>query len=148
MKLAEILAQWNKDSVIKSTALDTEALNIPQLHSKYLQYLSATKSRIHRKKKDLDTLFHDKKRWLQGRMSRDEMDERSWKYDPFDNAAKPMKSEMDSFVRADREVQTLQAEIDELKILEDALLEIMNNINWRHTHIRNAIDYMKFMAGG
>lgn len=148
MKLTEILAEWNRDSVIDQTKLDVDSLRVPQLHSKYLQYLSATKSKIHRRKKDLDTIFHDKKQWLQGRMTKEEMDRRSWKYDPFENAAKPMKSEMDTYIKVDPEVQKIQHEIDELRILEEALIEIVNNINWRHTHIRNALDYMKFMNGG
>ena len=41
IQLDDIKAQWADDSRIDNDLLDNESTKIPQLHSKYLNYLSA-----------------------------------------------------------------------------------------------------------
>lgn len=148
IKIEDILEEWDRDSRIDDNKLDIESVNTARLHAKYLQILSGVKVAIQNRKLKLEKLKHDKKVWMQGRMTKDELDRRGWKYDPFDGASKPMKGEMEAYVKTDPDVQKHIDEIERLQICQDALLDIMNNVNWRHQSIRNAIDFRKFMAGG
>jgi hypothetical protein len=41
----------------------------------------------------------------------------------------------------------VKAGIDYQKSIIDTLEEIMNNIRWRHSHIKNIIEFRKFTSG-
>ena len=146
--IEEILREWDADSPISKEHLDDESARIPKLHSKYLQILSGVRVGLNKRRQKMERLKLAKKEWMAGRMTKEEIERRGWEYDPFKGASKPMKSEFNEWISADDDVQVLQAEIDSYRLLEDTLLDIMNNINWRHQSIRNAIDWTKFQAGG
>lgn len=144
----DILSDWDKDSKIDESQLDQESLKIARLHAKYMQILTGLKVQIRKKRSKLETLSADKKRWIQGRMTKDEIDRRGWEYDPLNGYAKPLKSELEEFVKVDPDVQKMRDEIEDLKICIELTIDIVNSINWRHTNIRNAIDWQRFTSGG
>lgn len=148
IEISKLLDEWEKDSPINQDRLDHESIRIPQLHSKYMRILVAMRQVLRKKRSKLETLNADKKQWVQGRMTKDEIDARGWKHDPFDNYAKPLKSEMDAFIKVDPEVQKLRDDIKDLEILVEAVVDILSSITWRHQNIRNAIDWQRFQAGG
>lgn len=141
----EILLEWKADSEIGKN-LDEETLRCARLHRKYLEILSAVKVQLKKRKRKLETVKHEKKLWLHGRMSKDDMDKRGWKYDPFDGS-KPMKSEYDGYIKVDPDVQDLIDDIETLNICHDTLVDILDNIKWRPQSIKNAIEFKKFLAG-
>ena len=55
---------------------------------------------------------------------------------------------MDYYYNSDPHIQESQAKIDYLKTLIETLEEIINNIRWRHSTIKNMIDWRRFESGG
>ena len=147
MTLEDVLVMWEADSVIDEINLDETSIKSPKLHAKYLQLLSIAKLRLKKKEMEFDAIKKDKWLYFEGKMTKDQMDERGWKYDPFDGGTKPMKSIMDYYYKSDSDLTRLQSQIDYQKTLIDTLIDIMDNIKWRHQNIRNIIDWKRFTAG-
>lgn len=138
---------WKDDSVIDEINLDETSIKSAKLHAKYLELLSISKLRLRKKEMEFDAMKKDKWLYFEGKMTKDQMDERGWKYDPFNGGTKPMKSNMDYYYKSDSDLARLQAQIDYQKTLIDTLIDIMDNIKWRHQNIRNIIDWKRFVSG-
>mgnify|MGYP001336244366 CR=1 FL=1 len=111
MNIDELHKIWNIDSKIDEVNLDETSINGAKLHAKYLELYSIAKLRL--KKKELKKAVLKKDLWLyyNGKMSKDEMDQRDWKYDPFDGLAKPLKSDMEKFYSTDSELLELELQL-------------------------------------
>ncbi|MEK9770496.1 MAG: recombination mediator protein UvsY [Betaproteobacteria bacterium] len=147
MTLEDVLVMWEADSVIDEINLDETSIKSAKLHAKYLQLLSIAKLRLKKKEMEFDAMKKDKWLYFEGKMTKDQIDERGWKYDPFDGGTKPMKSNMDYYYKSDSDLTRLQSQIDYQKTLIDTLIDIMDNIKWRHQTIKNVIEWRKFTAG-
>ena len=55
---------------------------------------------------------------------------------------------MEYYYDADPEIQKSVEKVSMLKVQIDALTEILNVLKWRHSTIKNMIDYRKFESGG
>jgi len=147
LNLEEILKMWANDSEIDDLRLDEASKKTASLHAKYLEMLSVTKLQLKRKDMEFKVLLKKKWLWYNGKMSKDEMDQLGWEYDAL-NGLKILKGEMDYYYDADPHIQESQAKIDYLKTLIETLEEIINNIRWRHSTIKNMIDWRRFESGG
>lgn len=147
MTLDEILEMWKKDVVIDDVCLDEATMATAKLHAKYLELFSTAKLQLKRKEMEMDTLRKDKWMWFNGKLTKADMDGRGWRYDPFDGMVRPLKGDMDMFYATDPDISKLAAIIEYNKIKLSTLEEIMNNIRWRHSHIRNVLDFKKFVSG-
>ena len=147
MLLDDILTMWKDDSVIEDNNLDGTTVKCAVLHSKYLELYSVAKLQLKRKEADLASMKKDKWLYYTGKMTREEMDERGWAYDPFNGGAKPLKSDLEMYYVRDPDIKKLCGQIDYQKTIVEALDEILATIRWRHQAIRNIIDYKKFTAG-
>ena len=148
MTVEELLLEWKKDSEVKKSKLDDESIKTAMLHAKYLEVHSAVKVRYNKLRARLKDLEFEKRRWLKGTMTKEEMDDRDWDYDPWKGMSKPMKSEMDDHLFADSDVKKVVEKLKDTEVLLETLESIMQNIQWRHQSIKNAIDFMRFQAGG
>ena len=147
LNLEEILKMWAKDSKIDDIRLDEASKNTAKLHAKYLEMLSVTKLQLKRKDMEFKVLLKNKWLWYNGKMSKDQMDQLGWDYDAL-NGLKVLKGEMDYYYDSDPHIQEAQAKIDYLKTLIETLEEIINTIRWRHSTIKNMIDWRRFESGG
>jgi len=147
LNLEEILKMWAKDSEIDDIRLDEASKNTAKLHAKYLEMLSVTKLQLKRKDMEFKVLLKNKWLWYNGKMSKDQMDQLGWDYDAL-NGLKVLKGEMDYYYDSDPHIQEAQAKIDYLKTLIETLEEIINTIRWRHSTIKNMIDWRRFESGG
>ena len=114
---------------------------------KYLEMLSVTKLQLKRKDMEFKVLLKNKWLWYNGKMPKDQIDQLGWEYDAL-NGLKILKGEMDYYYNADPHIQEMQAKIDYIKTLIETLEEIINNIRWRHSTIKNMIDWRRFESGG
>ena len=80
-------------------------------------------------------------------MDQQTLADKGWDPDPF-NGLKILKGEMDYYYDADPEIQKSVEKVSMLKVQIDALTEILNVLKWRHSTIKNMIDYRKFESGG
>lgn len=147
LNLEEVLKMWAKDSEIDDIRLDEASKNTAKLHAKYLEMLSVTKLQLKRKDMEFKVLLKNKWLWYNGKMSKDQMDQLGWDYDAL-NGLKVLKGEMDYYYDSDPHIQESQAKIDYLKTLIETLEEIINTIRWRHSTIKNMIDWRRFESGG
>jgi hypothetical protein len=147
MNLDKILEMWKEDVVIDDVCLDEETIKSSKLHAKYLELFSMAKLQLKRKEIEHESIKKDKWLYYNGKMTQQDMDKRNWKYDPFDGMTKPLKSDMDMYYSTDEDLTRIKAQIDYQKAIIETLEEIMGNIRWRHTHVKNILDFKKFTSG-
>jgi hypothetical protein len=143
----KILEEWSKDCQLNETKLDHESIRIPALHSKYLNYLQYAKKQCRAiERKHTDVIFK-RQQWYDGRLSKEEMDELGWEYDPFKNQLVKTKEQKNRYYDADVILLKAKEEIEQWKSTIDAIEKMLTNITWRHQIIRSAIDFQRLMAG-
>lgn len=147
LDLESILKEWQEDCQIPQHQLDETQRKTPNLHAKYLQYLSLTKLNLKRAEHAQKTLLLDKFNYYNGRMDQKTIGDKGWDYDPFDGL-KVMKSDMDRYYSADADIQRSEEKITYLKTIIDTLEEIIQTLRWRHATIKNMIEWRRFESGG
>ena len=146
LDLESILKEWKEDCVIGQHKLDDVSMNTPNLHAKYLQYLSLTKLQYKRAENAQLTLLKQKWLYYNGKMSQEEILASGWEPDPF-NGLKILKGEMEYYYNADPEIQRSVEKIEYYKTIISTLTDIVDNLKWRHQTIGNIIKWRQFEAG-
>jgi hypothetical protein len=144
--LDDLIEMWKKDSEIDEMNLDESSQKIAKIHGKYLELISITKLQLKKKELEQKILLRDKWLYFNGKMDQAEIASRGWPFDPF-NGLKIMKTDLEYYFNADPELQKSEEKIIYLKTLVETLEEIMGTLRWRHTHIKNMIDWRKFTSG-
>jgi hypothetical protein len=147
MTLDDIMKMWQVDCEIDDLALDDETKKTSKLHAKYLELVNVNRLQRAKLDSDLDTLKKDKWLYYTGKMTKQDMDIRGWAYDPFNGGVKPLKSELTFYYDSDEDIVKVKQKIEYQKVVGNLLEEIMNNLRWRHTHVKNIIDWKKFVSG-
>ena len=147
MNLETILKEWEEDSKINASDLARTSVDTAKLHSKYLQLLSINKLQLKKAKLKQKTLLKDKWLYYNNKMSKEEIEEKGWEYDPF-NGLKVMKGDMNHYYDSDIDIQKSEETVTYYKTLVETLQEIVTNINWRHQTIGNIIKWKQFEQGG
>ena len=138
--LDDVQHEWTIDSKIDPELLDEESIKIPQLHSKYLKYLSDVKLLKIKKEMEYKVLLREKFEYYAGKA-----DEEVYKEKPFD--LKILKQDLSLYMESDTDIQALLARInyyEEIMFFLDKVLHCLNN---RGFQIKNSIDWQKFMQG-
>ena len=144
--LEQILEMWKKDCQIDELQLDQSARASAKLHSKYLELYSINKLKLKKLDNDFKVLLKNKWLHYNGKLSKEEIDELGWDYDPLSGLT-ILKGDMDKFYDADPLIQEHQARMQYTQELIDTLKEILENIKWRHQNIKNIIEWNKFTSG-
>ena len=131
LNLESVLEMWAEDSKISQASLDETSRVTPMLHAKYLELRATSKLQLKRAEMAQKILLKDKFLYYNGKMAKEEMEERGWEFDPF-NGLKILKGEMERFYESDTDIQKSEEKIYYWKTLVETLEEIVTNINWRH----------------
>jgi len=147
MNIEQVLEMWKTDSIIDDLKLDDTTIKMARIHSKYLELITIAK--MAKKKKELDYKILLKNKWLYygSKLSKEQLDELGWEYDPYKGLNKPLKGQMNYYYDADTDIQKAQAALEYDKVLIETLEEIMGTIRWRHQNIGNIIKWRSFEAG-
>lgn len=145
--LDTILSEWKEDSQIPKNQLDEASRKTPELHHKYLSYLSAMKLRLKKSEFEQKNLLKDKWLYYEGKMSQEDIESRGWKPDPYDGLVITTKGQKENWYDTDKEIQDSELKIQYLTTCIDTLTEIVNNITWRHQTISNMIKWRQFETG-
>ena len=137
---------WKIDSVIDDIELDASSLQVPKLHAKYAELLSNKKLEVIRYERRMKELDKDKWLWYGGKMSRSDIEDKEWDYDPF-NGLTVLKSDYPKFTGADKDIQDLNDRLQYLRVTVEFLQDVVGQVTWRHQTIKNIIEWRKFMAG-
>lgn len=132
--------EWTKDSVMDQDLLDHESIKIPQLHSKYLNYLSDVRLIKVKKEQEYKKILREKFEYYTGKA-----DAEIYKQKPFD--LKILKQDVQLYIESDDEVQKSLNILNYYKEMMFVLEKILENINTRGFQIKNSIDWQKFMQG-
>lgn len=141
-KLDELLQMWAKDSVIDRTEPGKELINIPQLHSKYLNILS--RHRLLTKEAEFKYNKMKKVKWeyYTGKLDDDQLKQLGWEPFPF-----VLKSEITTYFESDEDLNKLTAQ----KIMYEEIVEvcqsILKELNNRAWELKSFIDWEKFIQG-
>ena len=141
-RLEDLLEMWRKDSIIDRTEPGKELINIPQLHSKYLNILS--KHRMLSKEAEFKYNKMKKLKWeyYTGKLDDDQLKKYGWEPFPF-----VLKSEITTYLESDDDINKYIVN----KVIHDEIVEvcqsIMKELNGRTWQLRSFIDFEKFING-
>ena len=139
-QLDELLETWRKDSEIDRTEPGKALLDIPKMHSKYLNILSR-----HR-------LLAKEAEFKYNRMKKVKWEYYTGKADPSVYQAKPfdlkiMRTDIDKYLEADVDIQKLSQKVAYLITVVDFLDRTLRVVVNRTYTIKNAIEWRRFTSG-
>jgi len=143
MTLSEYRQMVEADLKIDETELDSESLRTPQLHSKYLNFLTDEKLKASKLEYDYNRLKKYKWLYYTGKLSEEELADFGW--EPFQLSI--LKTDIDRFLNADEELQLISNKLEYQKSVIYYLENIIKVISNRQWNIRSAIDWIKFTNG-
>jgi hypothetical protein len=141
-QLDDLLEMWRQDSDIDRTEPGKALLDIPKLHSKYLNILS--KHRLLSKESEFKYNKMKKLKWeyYTGKLDYDDLKKYGWEPFPF-----VLKSDITTYLESDEDLNKYLAS----KILHDEIVEvctsILKELNSRTFQLRDFISWEKFIQG-
>ena len=144
MKLSDLQDSWSEDCKINEMELGKESARTPNLHAKYLNYLSSTRINLRKAESDYYNIRRLKYRYYRGELTQAELEENNWEQY---QGNKPLKNEMDEFLICDAELLKLQDKVEYFKTVSYQLEQIIRSLNSRTWDIKNAIEWNKFTNG-
>jgi hypothetical protein len=143
MTLDDLRTEIQKDMVLNQLELDTESLKIPQLHGKYLNFLTDERLSLRKIEADRSVMLRAKWEYYTGKMSQEELAVRGW--EPF--ALKILRNDLDLYLDSDSDLIKCNQKIEYQKEKISLLEEVVKELNTRHWKIRNAIEWRRFTNG-
>ncbi len=141
-KLDDLLAMWAKDSEIDRTEPGKALLDIPKLHSKYLNILSNHRLLVREAEFKYNRIRKIKWEYYTGKLDDDELKKHGWEPFPF-----VLKSDITTYLESDEDMNRYLAQ----KLLHEEIVEVCNSIlkelNSRTYQLRSFIDWEKFIQG-
>ena len=141
-KIEELLEMWRKDCDIDRTEPGKELINIPKLHSKYLNILS--RHRLLSKESEFKYNKMKKLKWeyYTGKLDDDQLRQYGWEPFPY-----VLKSEITTYLESDEDINKYIAQ----KTVNDEIVElcqsIMKELNSRTFQLRDYIAWERFIQG-
>lgn len=143
MDLKQIRDMVGQDMPIDETCLDRESLNVPRLHSKYLNILHDEKLILHKYKIDLYKLQKLKWEYYNGKLDEETLKKLNW--EPFQ--LRILKQDVDLYMNADEDVINASSKVQFQEEKVNYLESVIKGLNNRQYHIRDAITWRKFISG-
>ena len=140
MTLEELQQSVNKDFKLDDTELDTESINIPLLHNKYLIHFNKFSLLLKKAEYDHKSMIRDKWEYYTGKA-----DPSVYKEKPFD--IKVLKADVHIYMDSDPELQKADQKVAYLDQVIKYLEQVLRGVNNRTFLIKNAIEWKKFTSG-
>ncbi len=141
-KLDELLTEWSKDSNVDRTEPGRALLDIPKLHSKYLNILSHYRLLIKEADFKLSKMKRLKWEYYTGKLDQDVLDKHGWQPFPY-----VLKSEVTTYLESDEDINKLVAQRAIYQEVVECCESIMKELHSRTFQLRSFIDYEKFIQG-
>lgn len=142
LKLEELIASWEKDSMIDDTEPAKELLRVPNLHAKYSQQLVMHNLALKAKNANYYRLRKTKTDYYAGRLSREELAKLGW--EPFQFV---LKNDMLTYMDADEDLLKIKASMAVHEEASKFCEMIVRELNSRTYQLRAYIDWQKFIGG-
>ena len=141
-KLDDLLDMWAKDSGIDRTEPGKALLDIPKLHSKYLNILSNHRLLIRDCEFKYNRMKKIKWEYYTGKLDENDLKKHGWEPFPY-----VLKSDITTYMEADEDMNRYLAQ----KRLHEEIVEVCNSIlkelHSRTYQLRGFIEYEKFING-
>jgi hypothetical protein len=141
-KLDDVLKMWTDDSNIDRTEPGKALIDIPKLHSKYLNILSQHRLLV----KDAEFKYNRMKKlkweYYTGKLDDDDLKKYGW--EPFRYA---LKSDITTYLDADEDINKYLASKMMHEEVVDVCNAILKELNSRTFQLRSFIDWEKFIQG-
>lgn len=144
MNHEELMENWRVDSIVDETNLMNELYKHPLKHSKYLSLLQGYKVKLRKNTLKYMKLRGLKTRYYNGEMTKEELVAKGWQQYLF---KRPLKSEMESLLDGDTDLQLIQEETLYVESLVQSCESILKDIGNRYYLFRSMVDYQKFLSG-
>ena len=144
MNIEQLQEEWDKDCEIDDNYLGENSTATPKLHAKYVKILVQVKLKHTKLSSDYNLTRKNKFRYYRGELSRDELQDLQW--DQW-QGVKPIKNEMDEFLKGDDELNTMDIKIKYLETMIYFLESVLQQIKARDWQIKTAVEWKKFLAG-
>ena len=144
MNIEQLQEEWDKDCEIDDNYLGENSTTTPKLHAKYLKILVQVKLKHTKLSSDYNLTRKNKFRYYRGELSRDELQDLHW--DQW-QGVKPIKNEMDEFLKGDAELNAMEIKIKYLETMIYFLESVLQQIKARDWQIKTAVEWKKFLAG-
>ena len=140
MTLEELQQSVNKDFKLDDTELDTESVNIPLLHNKYLIHFNKFSLLLKKSEYDHKSMIRDKWEYYTGKA-----DPSVYQENPFD--IKVLKADVHIYMDSDPDLQKADQKVAYLNQIVKYLEQVLRSVNNRTFLIKNAIEWKKFTSG-
>jgi len=134
MNLETLNDMWDKDSQLNDEKLDHDSLEIPRLHAKYLRLYNNFVTLKDQAELEVKRTYRDRWEYYTGKSEK-----------PF--PVKLIKTDVAIYLEADQEYQKSVLKAKYLNQMVEAIKTILSAINNRSFHIKNAVEFAKFLKG-
>lgn len=141
-KLDELLSMWTKDAEIDRTEPGKALLDIPKLHSKYVNILSNHRLLVREAEFKYNRLKKIKWEYYTGKMDNDDLKKYGWEPFPY-----VLKSDINTYLDADEDLARLSAQRKVHEEIVEVCNSILKELNSRTYQLRSFIDWEKFIQG-
>lgn len=140
-----ITDEWIKDSQVDHTDLGKETANISSIHSKYLKYFSIARKELSSLIKQKARLEKLKYEYYSGQLNGQPEKLKKLNWEPFQ--IKLLKSQIDVYIKSDKELLSLIEEMSEQETIIKITEEILKALNGRVYSLNKSIDLQMFING-
>jgi|TARA_R110000868_G_scaffold95613_1_gene262853 hypothetical protein len=141
-ELQKLLDMWAVDSNIDRTEPGKELINIPKLHSKYLNILSRHRMLSKQSEFKYNKIRRLKWEYYTGKLDNDQLKEYGWEPFPY-----TLKSDITTYMESDDDINKHLVK----KIMHDEIVElcqsILKELNSRTFQLRDFIAWERFIQG-
>lgn len=141
-KLEELLEMWRVDSVIDKTEPGQALLNIPKLHSKYLNILSHYRLLAKEAEFKIAKMKRLKWEYYTGKLDQDTLKKYGWEQFPF-----TLKAEVSTYLESDEDIFKLVAQKKMCEEVIEVCNSIMKELSARTFQLRDFIQWERFIQG-
>ena len=134
MNLETLNDMWEKDSPLDDEKLDHDSLSIPKLHAKYLRLYNNFVTLRDQAELEVKRTYRDRWEYYTGKSEK-----------PF--PMKLIKTDVAIYLEADQEYQKSVLKAKYLNQMVESIKTILSAINNRSFHIKNAVEFAKFLKG-
>jgi hypothetical protein len=141
-KLDDLLLMWAKDAEIDRTEPGKALLDIPKLHSKYLNILSSHRLLIRDAEFKYNRMKKLKWEYYTGKLDDDDLKKHGWEPFPF-----VLKSDITTYLDSDEDLAKYMAQRRMHEEVVEVCQSIMKELNNRAWELKSFIDWEKFIQG-